>query len=131
MTAQERVPSTTTQLAEQRTYMAAERTFFAILRTGLAIAGAGTVIVSILGSSWPDWLSVALASVFIFVGYTMMLVGLRSYRAMAAQLAPDRKLQITSPALITFLTIVLQVAVVLVVGLYLLSLSRIDWPWLG
>jgi hypothetical protein len=35
-----------------------------------------------------------------------------------------------SPGLITFLTIVLQVAVVLVVGLYLLSLSRIDWPWL-
>jgi uncharacterized membrane protein YidH (DUF202 family) len=111
--------------------MAAERTFFSILRTGLAIAGAGTVIVSILGSSWPDWLSVALASVFIFVGYTMMLVGLRSYRTMAAQLAPDSKLQITSPALITFLTIVLQVAVILVVGLYLLSLSRIDWPWLG
>jgi hypothetical protein len=68
--------------------------------------------------------------VFIFVGYTMMLVGLRSYRAMAARLTIESKLQITSPRLITFLTIVLQVAVVLVVGLYLLSLSRIDWPWL-
>ena len=124
----ETVPSQN-QMAQQRTHMAAERTFFAVLRTGLAIAGAGTVIVNVLGSNWPTWLSVVLASVFIIVGYSMMIVGLRRYRALASVLHVDSQLRAMSPRLMTVLTVVLQVTVVAVVGLYILSLTAFPWPF--
>ena len=66
--------------ALERTYMAAERTVYSVLRTGLAIAGAGTVVVAILGDSWPEWLSLVTAGVFIAVGYAMIIITLNNYQ---------------------------------------------------
>ena len=99
---------------------AAERTLFAIFRTGLAIAAGGTVIVKILDTGWPKWVSVTLAATFIGVGYSMLLLGLSRYRAMARQLEKtERRIpEILSLRSITVLTVVLQVAVAVVVALF-------------
>jgi uncharacterized membrane protein YidH (DUF202 family) len=70
-----------TQLAEARTCLAAERTLFAALRTGLAIAGGGSLVVTLLGDSWPYWVQVPLVAAFVLVGYGMTIAGLRRYRA--------------------------------------------------
>ena len=73
--------------ALERTHMAAERTYFSVLRTGLAIAGAGTVIVAFMGDSWPEWLSLIVAGVFIAVGYTMIIVTLNNYQKNRREIA--------------------------------------------
>lgn len=108
--------------AMQRTHLATERTFFAALRTGLAIAAGGLVIVKVLGDNWPDLLSFLLAGVFIFVGYGMMLAGLGRYKAVASRFDPDQDLEVISPRLMSVFTITLQVALMVVLGLFLLNL---------
>ena len=108
--------------ALERTHMAAERTFFAVLRTGLAIAGAGTVVVAILGESWPEWLSLVMAGVFMAVGYTMIIVTLDNYQKIVNRLQIERKLNVMSPKLTIFLTAILQFALVIVFVLFVLGL---------
>jgi uncharacterized membrane protein YidH (DUF202 family) len=121
-------PTDSPSLALQRTHMAVERTFFSVLRTGLAIAGAGTVIVTILGTQWPWWLSTLLAGIFIVVGYIMIIAGLRRYQKVASRLRIEHKLEVISPKLITFLTITLQVAVAVVLILFLIGLLQVPGP---
>ena len=106
----------------QRTHLATERTFFAALRTGLAIAAGGIVIVKILGDNWPDLLSFLLAGVFIFVGYGMMLAGLSRYKAVVSRLETDQDLEVISPRLMSIFTIVLQIALMVVLAMFLLNL---------
>ena len=113
------------QLALERTHMAAERTYFSVLRTGLAIAGAGTVVVAILGESWPEWLSLALAGIFVAVGYTMIIVTLNNYQKIVQGLQIERKLNVMSPRLMVLLTAILQLALVIVLALYILGLFTI------
>jgi len=108
--------------AIERTHLAASRTFYSVLRTGLAIAGAGTVVVAILGESWPEWLSLVMATVFIAVGYTMILVTLNNYQKIVNRLQIERKLNVMSPRMTIFLTAILQVALVIVLGLFILGL---------
>ena len=108
--------------ALERTHMAAERTYFAVLRTGLAIAGAGTVVVAILGESWPEWLSLVMAGVFMAVGYTMIIVTLDNYQKIVNRLQIERKLNVMSPKLTIFLTAILQFALVIVFVLFVLGL---------
>jgi len=108
--------------AIERTHMAAERTYFAVLRTGLAIAGAGTVVVAFLGESWPEWLSIAMAGVFIAVGYTMIIVTLDNYQKIVKRLQIERKLNVMSPRLTILLTVILQLALVIVLALFIFGL---------
>ena len=108
--------------ALERTHMAAERTYFSVLRTGLAIASAGTVVVAILGESWPEWLSLVMAAIFMAVGYTMIIVTLNNYQKIVNRLQIERKLNVMSPRLTIFLTAILQVALVIVFALFILGL---------
>jgi uncharacterized membrane protein YidH (DUF202 family) len=108
--------------ALERTHMAAERTYFSVLRTGLAIAGAGTIVVAILGESWPEWLSLLMAGVFIAVGYTMIFVTLNNYQKIVQRLQIEQKLNVMSPRLTIFLTAILQVGLVVVFALFVIGL---------
>jgi uncharacterized membrane protein YidH (DUF202 family) len=116
-------------LALQRTYMAAERTFQATLRTGFAIAGAGTVIVAFLGEKWPEWLSVLLAGAFIVVGYTMIIMMLERYQKIVNKLKIDHDLDVMSPRYSIILTVILQVALAIVLGLVLFDLFTLPTPF--
>ena len=107
--------------AIERTHMAASRTFYSVLRTGLAISGAGTVVVAFLGESWPEWLSLAIAGVFIAVGYTMIIVSLNNYQKIVTRLKIEHNLNVISPRLMIFLTAILQLALVVVFVLFLLG----------
>jgi len=116
-------------LALQRTYMAAERTFQATLRTGFAVAGAGTVIVAFLGEKWPEWLSVLLAGAFIVVGYTMIIMMLERYQKIVNKLKIDHDLDVMSPRYSIILTVILQVALAIVLGLVLFDLFTLPTPF--
>jgi len=107
--------------ALERTHMAAERTYFAVLRTGLAIASAGTVVVTILGESWPEWLKILMAGVFIAVGYTMIIVTLNNYQKIVNRLQIESNLNVMSPRLMIFLTAILQLGLVIVLVLFFLG----------
>ncbi len=111
--------------ALERTHMAAERTYFSVLRTGLAIAGAGTVVVAFLGESWPEWLSLIVAGVFIAVGYTMIIVTLNNYQKIVQRLQIEQKLNVMSPRMVILLTAILQIALVIVFILFLFGLFTI------
>ena len=39
-----------------------------LMLEGLAIAAGGTVIITLLGDTWPTWVQVPLAAVFLLVG---------------------------------------------------------------
>ena len=111
--------------ALERTHMAAERTYFSVLRTGLAIAGAGTVVVAFLGESWPEWLSLIVAGVFIAVGYTMIIVTLNNYQKIVQRLQIEQKLNVMSPKMMILLTAILQIALVIVIILFVFGLFSI------
>ena len=111
--------------ALERTHMAAERTYFSVLRTGLAIAGAGTVIVAFMGNSWPEWLSLIVAGVFIAVGYTMIIVTLNNYQKIVQRLQIERNLNVMSPKMVIFLTAILQITLVVVFILFVFGLFTI------
>jgi putative membrane protein len=109
-----------TDWAYERTQMASTRTFFALLRTGLAIAGGGSAITAILARDWPDWVVGLLASVFIIVGFTIMFGGLHRYHRLAKRLAIEDAVEPIPTRLVLVLTIVLQVATMIVLVLFLL-----------
>ena len=111
--------------ALERTHMAAERTYYSVLRTGLAIAGAGTVVVAILGDSWPEWLSLVMAGVFIVVGYTMIIVTLNNYQKIVQRLQIEQKLNVMSPRMVILLTAILQITLVIVFVLFIFGLFTI------
>ncbi len=111
--------------AIERTHMAAERTYYSVLRTGLAIAGAGTVVVAFLGESWPEWLSLIMAGVFIAVGYIMIIVTLNNYQKIVQRLQIEQKLNVMSPRMMIFLTAILQLALVIVLVLFIFGLFTI------
>ncbi len=114
---------TTQQLAQYRTVFAAERTLFAVLRTGLAIAGGGSLVSSLLGDAWPTWVQVTLVTIFLVVGYSMTLMGLARYRgALRALQGPHLPgNRATSPLLLTLGLVVLEIAIVVVVSLFLVE----------
>lgn len=113
-----------TDLARQRTYLAAERTLFAVLRTGLAIAAGGTVIVKLLGDTWPVWVQVPLAAVFLLVGYSMLIYSMQRYRAIARRIQREggAGLEIVPARSMTILTAALNVVITIVLILFLASI---------
>jgi uncharacterized membrane protein YidH (DUF202 family) len=123
MTSDSHAVPTTQQLAEYRTVFAAERTLFAVLRTGLAIAGGGSLVSSLLGDAWPPWVQVALVTVFLVVGYSMTLLGLARYRAAlrALHVSGLTGHQPTSPGLLAAGLVLLEIAIVVVVVLFLVE----------
>ena len=110
-----------TDYAFERTHMAATRTFFALLRTGLAIAGGGTLITTILADGYPDWLIGLLSSVFILVGFTITIGGLRRYHALAKRLAVSDDFEAMPIQLISAMAALLLAATIIVLALYLLA----------
>jgi uncharacterized membrane protein YidH (DUF202 family) len=120
----QKTPIDTDRLALERTHLAAERTFLAVLRTGLSIAGAGTVIVAILGESWPEWLSVSLAAVFIILGYSMIIITLEKYQKTYKRLKIEPELNVMSPRHAVVLALALQVALGIVLLLFLFGLFK-------
>ena len=121
--AEQHHPTTSDDLARQRTFLAAERTLFAVLRTGLAIAAGGSVIISLLGESWPLWVQIPLAAAFLIVGYFMVLHGLRRYRGIAehVQRQSGERMEIMPPRTMTVLTWVLEAAITVVIILFLIG----------
>ncbi|MGI9641305.1 MAG: YidH family protein [Acidimicrobiia bacterium] len=113
----------TGELALQRTSLAAERTLFAVLRTGLAIAAGGSVIVSLLGDEWPDWVQIPLAAVFLVTGYGLVFQGLDRYRSIARQVKRHGRsgYEIVSPRSMTAVAWALEIAIAIVVILFLLG----------
>jgi uncharacterized membrane protein YidH (DUF202 family) len=96
---------------------------FAVLRTGLAIAAGGGVIVSLLGDQWPDWVKVPLAAVFLVAGYGLVFQGLNRYRSIARQVKRHGRTgyEIVSPRTMTVIAWALQIAITIVVVLFLLG----------
>ena len=111
-------------LARQRTFLAAERTLFAVLRTGLAIAAGGTVIISLLGNDWPDWVQIPLAATFLVLGYYLVLQGLRRYRGIAKHVErrSGLRLEIIPARDMTTIAVVLEVVITIVVVLYFFTI---------
>ena len=109
------------EMANERTIMASIRTYLALLRTGLAIAGGGTLIVSILGEGWPEWVVFLLSAVFVVIGYAIMIWGLQQYHQVMALVEDSVSVQVPSIRVLTVLTVVLQLAIVVVLVLFLLS----------
>ncbi len=114
---------TTEQIAEEATYLAAERTLFSVLSTGLSVAAGGALVTTLLGEAWPAWLQVALATVFLLVGYSMALMGLRRYQGIVriAEARQPGKRKMMSLRLLSLGVGVLQAAIVLVVVLFLID----------
>ena len=111
------------QIAEEATYLAAERTLFSVLSTGLSIAAGGALVTTLLGEDWPDWLQVALSAVFLLVGYSMTLMGLRRYQGivrMARARQPGNR-KMMSLRLLSLGVGLLQVAIVVVIVLFLIG----------
>ena len=111
------------QIAEEATYLAAERTLFSVLSTGLSIAAGGALVTTLLGEDWPDWLQVALSAVFLLVGYSMTLMGLRRYqgivRVARSRQSSNRKMM--SLRLLSLGVGLLQAAIVVVIVLFLIG----------
>ena len=110
-----------TAWAFERTQLAATRTYFALLRTGLAIAAGGTLVTTLLGTDWPDWITGTLAAVFIVVGFWIMIIGLKNYNDLIQELAVEGKSTTISVKLLVALTIILLLAVVAVLILFLFA----------
>ena len=107
--------------AHERTQMAAIRTYFALLRTGLAIAGGGAIITSILARDYPDWVIWLLASVFVVVGFGIMILGLRNYHKITQQMAIEDQATAVSIRWLVALTVILLLATTTALILFLLS----------
>ena len=111
------------QIAEEATYLAAERTLFSVLSTGLSIAAGGSLVTTLLGDAWPTWLQYLLTAVFLIVGYSMTLLGLRRYQGIV-RIAKSRKGGNHGMMSLRVLSIgvgVLQVAIVVVVVFFLIG----------
>jgi len=102
--------------------MAATRTYFSLLRTGIAIAGVGALVTSILADGWPEWVIGLLSSIFIFIGFAIVIAGLQRYLIIAKKLlSATDELNVMSPRLLISLTVILQVATVTVFILFLIG----------
>jgi len=119
----ETAPPSNSQLAVERTYLAAERTLFSVLRTGLAIVGGGTVIVTLLGEDWPDWVQGLLAGAFLVVGYALVVIGLRRYHGIAGHVKHQdgQRLAIVPARTMSILAGVLGITITVVLVLYFFS----------
>lgn len=111
------------QLALERTYLAAERTLFAVLRTGLSIVAGGTVIVTLLGEDWPEWVQGSLAGAFLVVGYGLVFLGLRRYHGIAKHVKHQdgQRLTIVPARTMSILTAILGITITIVLLLYFFS----------
>jgi hypothetical protein len=81
-----------------------------LLRTGLAIAGGGALKTSILARDWPEWVIWLLSTVFVVVGFGVMIVGLQKYNQITEQLAIEDEPSAISFPLLAALTVILQLA---------------------
>ena len=110
-------------IAEEATYLAAERTLFSVLSTGLSIAGGGALVTTLLGDSWPMWLQSTLTAVFLLVGYSMTLLGLRRYQRIVrlAERRPADAPKMMSLRALSAGVVLLQMAIVVVVVMFLVS----------
>ena len=66
-----------------------------------------------------------MAAVFIAVGYIMIIVTLDKYQKIVKRLQIEQKLNVMSPRLTIFLTAILQLALVIVLVLYIFGFFTI------
>ena len=111
------------ELAEEATFLAAERTLFSVLSTGLAVAAGGALVTTLLGDDWPTWVQLPLVGVFLFVGYTMTLMGLRRYRGIVqmAESHGTSKRRMMSLQVLSVGIVLLEIAIVVVVVLFVVG----------
>lgn len=114
---------TADQIAEELNHLAAEQTLFTVLSTGLSIAAGGALVTTLLGETWPMWLRLVLTAVFLVVGYAMTLFGLRRYAGVVRTVAQRRGggARMMSLRLLTLAVGLLEVAIIVVVGLFLIG----------
>ena len=108
-----------TDWAYERTQLSSTRTFFALLRTGFAIAGVGTLVTSILARSYPEWVVAGVASIFILVGFGIIIGALRRYHERSEVLDERSEFRPISMRLMIALTALLLLATLAVMLLFL------------
>ena len=112
---------TRTDWAYERTQLSSTRTFFALLRTGFAIAGVGALVSSILARSYPEWVVAGIASIFILVGFAIIIGGLRRFQERTEVLEAKSDFQPISMRLMIALTALLLLATLAVMLLFLFA----------
>jgi uncharacterized membrane protein YidH (DUF202 family) len=111
-------------IVEEATFLAAERTLFSVMSTGLAIAAGGALVTTLLGDAWPDWVQVPLVAVFLLVGYSMTLLGLRRYQGivrMARSRSSAAGRRMMSLRALSVGVVLLEAAIVVVIVLFLIG----------
>ena len=110
-------------IVEEATFLAAERTLFSVMSTGLAIAAGGALVTTLLGDAWPEWVQVPLVAVFLLVGYSMTLLGLRRYQSVVqmARSRPKAGRRMMSLRALSVGVLLLEAAIVVVIVLFLIG----------
>ena len=110
-----------TAWSRERTQLSIERTFLSLFRTGMAIAGGGALITSILTRGYPDWIVATIASIFVVVGFGIMIVVLQRYVSYTKELEDEARITNFRPRTLVVATLLLQGALVAALVLFLLS----------
>lgn len=112
------VPSTSDDLAYDRTHLALERTYAAWLRTGLSVAAGGIAVARLVPApARGSLLSLALGGTFVVLGIAIISYGARQFAVTTKRLCEERSRPLpTTPRsafALTVITSMLLVAVLL------------------
>ena len=110
-----------TDLAEDRNIMAMERTFAGWMRTAFAAIGIGLGFRAVFGEFDPPWLARAIATMFILGGAWLAITAERRACATLARLDPHKFEAISTPNFKAMAYSVATGAIVLSVGLWVLT----------
>ena len=112
-----------TDLAEDRSIMAMERTFAGWMRTAFAAIGIGLGFRALFGEWDPTWLPKLIATVFILGGGWLAVTAQRRACATLARLDPHKFEAISTPNFKVMAYAVATGAIVLSIGLWVLTES--------
>lgn len=112
-----------TDLAEDRSIMAMERTFAGWMRTAFAAIGIGLGFRALFGEWDPTWLPKLIATVFILGGGWLAVTAQRRACATLARLDPHKFEAISTPNFKVMAYAVANGAIVLSIGLWVLTES--------
>jgi putative membrane protein len=126
MNQEEQLPTSTQELAAQRTAwamertrLATERTLIAWLRTGLALIGFGAIVPRVLDGIEPEWLVGLIASLFVIFGTVVAAIGVHTYREMSSRL--DESERGISWGIVVTLAAAIEVCAILILVMFLLA----------
>ncbi|MBX7494411.1 DUF202 domain-containing protein [Qipengyuania sp. 6B39] len=112
-----------TDLAEDRSIMAMERTFAGWMRTAFAAIGIGLGFRALFGEWDPTWLPKLIATIFILGGGWLAVTAQRRACATLARLDPHKFEAISTPNFKVMAYAVATGAIVLSIGLWVLTES--------